>query len=364
LKIGGESALRFDIPTLRLHFFGISIWMEEFFIVLMGVFFVTFLFLLITLLFGRIWCGWLCPQTVLDELTEFINRRKDILSYVFLVLISIFVSANLIWYFVSPYEFIPGLLRLALGRVIWGFWIVLSIIVFLNFAFIRETFCTTVCPYSKAQSALYDDHTMVIAFDSSREEECMHCEACVRICPVGIDIRDGLSEKCINCAKCIDECRHRLKRRDRPSLINYFFGTPEGEKRLFRTNAVLFGSATVAFLGLFLYMLFTRIPFDMTVLPDYKNPPRINERGEVINSYIISIKNMDRNEMAFRLTTETGKIIPSREITLAPDTSKKMRILIIKTSDTNSSIEEIKLTLYNREGISITKTIHFITPEV
>ena len=78
LKIRGESALRFDIPSLRLHFFGLSLWMEEFFILLIAVIFLIFLFLLITLLFGRIWCGWLCPQTVLSDLTRFMDKLKGV----------------------------------------------------------------------------------------------------------------------------------------------------------------------------------------------------------------------------------------------------------------------------------------------
>jgi len=363
LRVGGESALRFDIPTQRLHFFGISIWMEEFFIILMGVFFVTFLFLFITLLFGRLWCGWLCPQTVLNEFTRSIKGRTHILSYVLLITISILVSAVLIWYFVSPYDFIQGLISYNLGDVVWWFWIVLSIIVFLNVAFVRETFCTTVCPYSKLQSALFDKNTMVIAFDPSRERECMHCDACVAVCPTGIDIRDGISEKCINCARCIDECRQRLSRRGRDSLIAYFYGSPGEAMRPFRVNVLLFGSAAMVFLLLFVYMLLTRIPFDMTVLPDYKNPPRINAHGEVINSYILSIKNMDRRQRHFTLSTGRGRIIPNRAIILAPDTSKKIRVLLIKPfTQSRVQIEEVTLTLKSTGGRAVHKKVHFIIP--
>ncbi|MFV1976056.1 MAG: 4Fe-4S binding protein, partial [Candidatus Scalindua sp.] len=94
------------------------------------------------------------------------------------------------WYVVSPYEFIQGLLRGGPGNIVLGFWAVLTVIIFLNFVLLRQKFCATVCPYAKLQSTLFDNKTMVAAFDSRRKEECINCMACLKICPVGIDIRN------------------------------------------------------------------------------------------------------------------------------------------------------------------------------
>src|SRR5208283_4219686 len=165
----GQSALRFDVSSLRLHFFGITLWMDEFFIVLVAFIFLTLLFAFVTLMFGRIWCGWVCPQTVLIDYTRFFDKtkKKGILyssaSYVWVLMISVIVSAGLIWYFVSPYEFIERLLNQRLGSVLWGFWGVLSGVLFLNYAFLRHKWCATVCPYAKLQSAMFDNKTLVIA---------------------------------------------------------------------------------------------------------------------------------------------------------------------------------------------------------
>src|SRR3990172_791625 len=208
LTVNGESALRFDIPSLRLHFFGISLWMDEFFLVLIAILFLTFLIVLITLMFGRIWCGWLCPQTVLVDFTRFVDRalKKDFasgtVSYLLTFLVSLIVAAGLIWYFVSPYEFFGRLFAGNFGPVLTGFWTVMAGIIFLDLAFLRHGFFTTVCPYAKMQSEIFDKNTLRIGFDPRRKEECLNCMACVRACPVGIDIRDGMNAACINCAEC------------------------------------------------------------------------------------------------------------------------------------------------------------------
>ena len=150
VKIGGQSALRFDIPTLRLHVFGYSIWMQEFFIVLIATIFLTFLIVFVTLVFGRIWCGWLCPQTVLIDFTPFMDKAKPkglvykLVSYLLTFCVSVIVAASLIWYFVSPYEFIPELIKGNLGATTWGFWIVLTIIIILNYAFLMHKWCANV----------------------------------------------------------------------------------------------------------------------------------------------------------------------------------------------------------------------------
>ncbi|MCI0469973.1 MAG: 4Fe-4S binding protein [Nitrospirae bacterium] len=306
LRIKGESALRFDIPSLKLHFFGTSLWMEEFFIVLIATIFLTFLIVFITLMFGRIWCGWLCPQTVLVDFTGFLDRakRRGILysaaSYVIVLIISSIVSASLIWYFVSPYEFFARLSAGNLGEVIWGFWIVQAVIIFLNLIFLRRIFCASVCPYAKLQSVMFDSRTMVIAFDPSRKDECRDCMACVRVCPVGIDIRNGLNVACVSCAECIDECTKMMGRRQKKSLIGYFFGAPgESNKQssmIIRTNAIMIGSITVLSLIFLVYLAATRMPIDITVLPNYNFPPRITADRTTMNSYYLSVKNRGKSD--------------------------------------------------------------------
>jgi polyferredoxin len=294
LSVGGESALRFDLPTLRLHFFGATLWMDEFFIVLLAILFLAFLLILTTLLFGRLWCGWLCPQTVLSDLTAGIGKGslpRRALSLVAALALGVLVGANLIWYFVSPYEFIPRLIGGALGTTITGIWAALSAIVVADLLFVRRTFCATVCPYAKLQGVMFDSGTMTIGFDPARADECMDCAACVRACPVGIDIRAGASSACIACAACVDACSARLAKKDRPPLIDYFFGAPGGKPRIFRAGAVVLGVLTLAFLALLVFASASRSPLALTVLPNEEFMPRIGPDGRVINSYVLVVAN-------------------------------------------------------------------------
>lgn len=210
LKVGGESALRFDVPTLRLHFFGASLWMDEFFLVLLVVLFATFLFISITLLFGRIWCGWLCPQIVFVDLTAAAGKkgkgRSGGASQAAAIFVSVVVGAVSVWYFVSPYDFLRDLAAGELGKVAAGSWIVLSVVTWLDLALVRQTFCATVCPYSRLQGVMLDRNSLVIAYDQARAGECIDCGACVKTCPC----RHRYPRRAPGCLRQLRRVRRRL----------------------------------------------------------------------------------------------------------------------------------------------------------
>ncbi len=364
LKIKGQSALRFDISELRLYFFGTILWMDEFFIVLVATLFLTFLIVFITVVFGRIWCGWLCPQTIISDLTGFVDKayRKGfsykITSYGATFIISVIIGASLIWYFVSPYEFFGRLMAWQLGKVIWGFWIVLTVILFLNFALIRRRFCATVCPYARAQSVLFDNKTLIIAFDKRRQDECMDCRACVQVCPVGIDIRKGASIACITCAECVDKCGEIFSRKGRKGLINYFFGEPGTEGRIIRQNAVITGMLTILSFLFLIYLTGIRKGLDITIMPDYDFKPRLTEKNELINSFIVSIENRKKEDERIVIKTIDLKVVPDT-IQVKAGELKKTRVLVIGKGDR----DHVTLSFIPETGnAQISKEITFIKP--
>lgn len=313
LKIGGESALRFDLPSLRLHFFGRALWIQEFFIVLIALLFFTFLVLLVTLLFGRIWCGWLCPQTALTKLTAFAGPRskkslgRTAVAYAGVFGISLLVAANLIWYFVTPAEFFTRLLHQDAGPGITWAWSLLTLILFADLAFIRHRFCATICPYSRMQSTLFDNRTMVIAFNEQRSAECMDCAACVRCCPVGVDIRKGLSAACVSCAECLDTCTVIQERKGKSGLIGYFFGLPGQSIGFLRRNVLLVSAVTFALLIFLVLVASGREALDMTVMPAHNFPPRFTTDGRTINAYLIAFENRSSSDLQVRLSALAGQ---------------------------------------------------------
>lgn len=372
VRIKGDSALRFDIPSLRLHVFGCTIWMQEFFIVLVATIFFTLVIVFITLVFGRIWCGWLCPQTVLVDFTPFMDKAKKreglykLMAFSLTFLISIIVAASLIWYFVSPYEFIPDLINGHLGITTWGFWIVLTIIIFLNYTLLRHKWCATVCPYAKLQSVLFDKSTLIIELDPKRSEECINCLSCVRVCPTGIDIRKGLDAACINCAECIDACNSVMSRFNKRGLIHYAFGTG-GEGKVLRQNFFVVGGFVVLFLVFYVYLTLTRTGLDVAVLP-HNMEPRITKDERVINAYVLSVKNMrneplDLNVIVDRFDDTLVQSI-TEPIHLEPGKMDKFPLFVRVNKASGMKSRKIKITFADKtKHIQIIKETNFVIPD-
>jgi cytochrome c oxidase accessory protein FixG len=298
LKAKGESALRFDITSLKLHFFGAAIWINEFYLLLIAIIFLLILIISITTILGRIWCGWVCPQTVLLDLTGDVSgaisrRSSSTIQKIVLIPVSALVSLTLIWYFVPPYETIQ---KLFVSRVVTGFFIVQWIVIYAELAFLGRAFCTTICPYSMLQSGLFDKDTLVIAYDRSKDDICMGCDKCAQVCPVGIDIKDGLRRECIACAECIDACRSMTKMVGKSSFIGY-----TGE--ILRPKAFILGGTTAIIGIIFIIIVYMRPDIDLVIARDAEQPT-LN-----INGYTYTIQNNSDRSVRLNVSIEGGFIL-------------------------------------------------------
>jgi polyferredoxin len=325
LRVGGESALRFDVPTLRLHALGAVVGIDELFVTLPALVFLTLLLLLVTVAFGRVWCGWSCPQTVLGDLTRLVQpwpgrvprpwRRAG--GVALTALVSLLMGAATVWYFVPPLEFLGDLLVGRLGPVAAGAWAALSLVLFLDLALVRGRFCATACPYARLQGVLYDAGTLTIAYDQRRDPDCVDCGACVRCCPTGIDIRDGAQMECIACAECIDACQPiMLKLKRAPDLIGYFYGEPGRARRLVRPATVGLLLATLLSLGATVAAARTvaGAALDLTVVSDSGFAPRLAPDGRALMAYLVSLENHTTAPITVRLALAA----PGIEVTLRP----------------------------------------------
>jgi polyferredoxin len=188
----------------------------------------------VTVVFGRLWCGWLCPQTVIGEIGEWIasalpRRFRAVGKTAVLLPFSAVVSLSLLWYFVPPAGATRGLVR---SPVLLGFFLAQWGVIFIMVAVVGTRFCRTVCPYAMLQNVLADRETLAVAYDPARAE-CLRCERCAGVCPVGIDIRAGGQRECIACAACIDACREVTSRRDVAPFIAYRGTVRRGKAYLF-----------------------------------------------------------------------------------------------------------------------------------
>jgi cytochrome c oxidase accessory protein FixG len=245
-------------------------------------------------------------------------------------LVSAVVAANLVWYFVSPYEFFRRLAAGTLGSFAIASWLVLFAVLFLDLAFLRARFCATACPYAKLQGVLFDRATLAVAYDARRAPDCVDCGACVRVCPTGIDIREGLQSQCIACAACIDACEPILaKLRRAPHLVGYVFGEAGGRARPLRPAVLALGGATAAAAALLVAVLAGRATLALSAAPaDFL--PRRGADGRIVNAYAVAIENRRRVpvDVALALTAPGAEVeVRPARVALGPGERRQVHLV-------------------------------------
>ncbi|MBD5782400.1 cytochrome c oxidase accessory protein CcoG [Pelagicoccus sp. NFK12] len=257
IEIGGYPALFLDTDAMRFHFLGMTFGSQDLWLAFFLISGLGFGLFYVTALLGRIWCGWACPQTVFLEHVyrrverwiegDAVKRRKlDAAGWGFERIwkrglkhaLFVFLSLALAHMFMAYFVSVPGLWNMmheapAENWKVFVFVFAYAAVLYFNFAWFREQLCIVICPYGRLQSALIDEHSMVIGYDEKRGEprgkakaadvgDCIDCNRCVQVCPTGIDIRQGLQMECIGCSACIDACDTVMDKLKRPrGLIRY-----------------------------------------------------------------------------------------------------------------------------------------------
>ncbi len=238
VRIGGESALRIDTDCRCLLAFGRVFRVESFPLLLVLALAALLTFLATTLIFGRVWCGWACPQTAGSDLVEGFARMlgaqvhhgrikaagwRRAAVWGLCAAVGLLVGANLVWYVLPPAEFFSrswaGTLPAPAAITV----LATGAAVFVDLALVRRTFCREFCPYGRLQTALTDRGTLALGVLPGHADRCIGCGACVRVCPTGVDVRRGQDAACIHCGRCRDACREVMGRRREPGLIGYAF---------------------------------------------------------------------------------------------------------------------------------------------
>lgn len=345
LRIGGEPLLMINLVERRFVFFGQSFWPQDFLIFVLG--FLTFIVFvaLFTVAFGRLFCGWVCPQTVFMEhvfrrieyaiegdwkqqqalnkgpLTSSKIIKKFSKHTVFFV-ISFLIGNTFLAYIIGSDELLRIIREPAaahMGGLVAMF--AFSGVFYANFAFFREQACTTVCPYGRLQGVLLDRKSIVIAYDHVRGEsrgkfrkgelrsdagkgDCIDCKACVHVCPTGIDIRNGTQLECVNCTACIDACDHMMEGVGLPTgLIRYASETEIADKKPFTFNARLKGYSVVlvAIVSLLGVLIAGRSDTDSKLLRTPGMLFQKREDGRISNLYALKTVNKTQRELSIRV---------------------------------------------------------------
>jgi len=345
LEAGGESLLRLDAGSRTLLFFGASIRIEEFYLFLIVVLIFVFGFFFITMLFGRVWCGWLCPQTALCDLADWLDSKARALipmpqlavlfRQLCYLVIACLVACNLVWYFIAPPEFFARLFSGEIGAVAGMALFIAFSLVYLDLALVRRTFCKTVCPYGRIQLLTMERGTLTLEFDPRLKGSCIRCGACVRACPMGIDIRDGLQIECINCGRCLDACRDVMAKRDAAGLIHYSFGsaTP-GASRPVNRKALLLAGVLILLTALLAIGVKTRKEATLKVQRTASAEVRRLPDGSLVNFYTAYLEN--RGTLPGTFSLEVGPVPgyrveligPVRELKIAANANRKVDLVL------------------------------------
>jgi cytochrome c oxidase accessory protein FixG len=331
IRIAGEPLVLLDIPNRKFHVFGLVIFPQELYFLWLILAATALALFFFTALAGRLWCGWACPQTVFTDVYAGITRRiegwkgnspprhvapwRRLLKHVVLLALSGIVGFHLAGYFRSPYEMLGGLKNGHYFPTAAGFIAFFTLLSYVDFVFVRQSFCKYICPYARFQGVLFDRDSLVIGYDARRGEprgkkgeaegDCVDCGLCVAVCPSGIDIRDGLQLECIACTQCIDACNGVMAQIGREkNLISYASLVRlegKGSARLLRPRLVVYAALLLSVTAAFGTLLERRLPMDLRVA---RNDTALYTRmadGRVGNAFTLHIENRARSDQSFRL---------------------------------------------------------------
>ena len=378
LRIKGDSLLRVDIPELSLYFFGQTLRIEELYLVLLFSLFLTLGFLLITMVLGRVWCGWFCPQTTLTDLAEWFARRlkfkpghknslfKKAILHCFYLSLALLVSANLLWYFIEPQAFFT---KLVFGQMHYATWICLVLVaatIYLDLALIRRLMCSDFCPYGRFQTTLADETTLALHLPESELVRCIECNSCVRVCPMGIDIRRGYQVECINCGRCLDACRQVMAKRNQPGLISYSFGTTgQGFKALLNMRVLLLSLATLALAVILVFAVYQKPEASLKISVSHTVGNRVLQDGNRATFFNAWVNNRSNKSATYdiiaRQTVDSSPLtLKGQTSGIALDAGGNLRINFVLITPVPDARLEVDFMLLDQTGIELANARAYI----
>ena len=396
IQINGNHFFLLSFDKLKLHLAFIQFDMQELYLM---PFLLMLMFLGIfgmTVVGGRVFCGWVCPQTVFRVIyRDFIetkilglrkriknkqqepdmskpeNKVKKVIAIFIWSILAVMAASDLMWFFVPPEDFFAYLQNPTEHWTLVGSVFAIAAFLIYDVVFLKENFCIYVCPYSRVQSVLYDEHTVMALYDMHRggniydEEhnklyskqkeivaaqpnaECTACESCVTVCPTHIDIRQGLQLECINCLECVDACTTVMGKLGKPSLVtwssDYEIVDQKGKTRYFRPKVLAYIGLLVGISIILGLMGSTKEHMLLNINKEtrlYATKHLPNGKVRVDNSYVFLLQNTENEPMEFffeilQPKDINGKISivkPTKPFRVVPGTKKK-KIVTLRTTD-------------------------------
>ena len=380
-----DQAVLVDMAGRRFYFFWIEIWPHEFYFVAGLLIMAGLGLFLFTSAMGRVWCGYTCPQTVWTDLFILVERwiegdrnarvrlwnapwtlrkwRLRITKWVVWLLIGLATGGAWVFYFTDAPTLARDLVMFSAHPIAYTTIAILTFTTFLFGGVAREQVCIYMCPWPRIQAAMMDEDTITVAYRDWRGEprgkhrkaegaellgDCIDCNACVNVCPMGIDIRDGQQLECITCALCIDACDDVMAKIGKErGLIDYLALTDETRERegkppkpvmkhILRPRTILYTSLWSLVGVLLVFGLFIRSDIDVTVAP-IRNPQFVTlSDGSIRNAYDLRLRNKHGDDRPFRISVNGDPAIhvelegtPYESVTVPADEMSLQRVYVI-----------------------------------
>ena len=415
VKINGNQFLMFNVLERRFNIFGFPFWPQDFHLFVISMIIGVIFIALFTVAFGRIFCGWMCPQTIFLEMVfrriEFwidgdrgaqikldrqpwnaVKIRKRALKWFIFFIISFLIANVFLAYLIGsdrliqyitdgPLQHVNTMVSLLIFTAVF-FWV---------FAWFREQVCIIACPYGRMQGVLLDNKSIVVAYDHKRGEaengrkkwrknedrealghgDCIDCFQCVNVCPTGIDIRNGTQLECVNCTACIDECDTIMEKVNLPKgLIRYASEDEITKKEKFKFTPRLKGYTAVLIIltGVLIGMLFLRNDLEANIL---RLPGQLYEHKEgniISNVYTYKLLNKttkDIDDVAFKLISHKGEIKLVRHdnfMVPAEQPAEGTLFIEINASALNGDKDNLKIGVFSGDKLIETTTARFLAP--
>jgi cytochrome c oxidase accessory protein FixG len=391
ITINGNHMFLLSFDQKKLHLAGIAFDMQELYLM---PFLLMLLFLgifAVTAVGGRAWCGWACPQTIFrviyrdgietkllglrkkiknkqkdPDMSKLENKVKSVIAILLWSVLAFVAAASFLWFFVPPEDFFSYLSNPTEHMVLVGILVSTALFIILDVVFIKENFCVYICPYSRVQSVLYDDDTIMAVYDpirggdiyeghgyerekkfSSHKEllkvdstaECNTCESCVTVCPTHIDIRKGLQLECINCLECVDACTSVMGALGKPSLVQWSSEKETlhhaGKTNYFRGKVIAYFAVLMIVL-VALFVMGSKKEHMLLNINKGQRLYKVLDNGVVQNDYIFMFANTDRKEHTYYF-----EIVGNDKITIKRPAEpfnlgagqKKKKVVILETKE-------------------------------
>jgi cytochrome c oxidase accessory protein FixG len=365
IPINGHPAIRVDLPHRQVFAFGHVYTAADTIFLLIILLFLAFSLFFFTSLFGRLWCGYACPQTVFletwirpieqwiegDRSRRLHRQRKGLtfdlvwrraLKWSVFAVVAIVVAMAFVSYFAGARALWTG----HGGPVEYGIVAFFAGVFFLDFAWFREQFCNYLCPYARFQGALTDDETIQVTYFPQRGEprggrtaaadgRCIECNKCVVVCPQGIDIRNGFQLECIACSRCVDACTGVMKQLGHPTLVGYSsLVEMQGQRRprFLRPRTLAYAALLVGLIVTGAAMARGRVPFEVSVNRAPGSLFTVDADGAVRNTYLLKVTSNEPHPgpvtFAVRVEGLPDAQVIAPEITLEPSESHTGPLII------------------------------------